>query len=40
MAKAEREAREAEEAAEKVRAAARSGETRKPASVADPIPDQ
>ena len=40
MAKAEREAREAEEAAEKVRAAARSGSPRKPASVADAIPDQ
>ena len=40
MAKAEREAREAEEAAEKVRAAARSGSPRKPASVADPLPEQ
>jgi hypothetical protein len=35
MAKAEREAREAEEAAEKVRAEARSGTARRPASVAD-----
>ena len=38
MAKAEREAREAEEAADKVRAEARSGTARKPASVAGDEP--
>ena len=40
MANAEREEREAEEAAEKIRAEARSGGARKPASVADAVPDE
>ena len=39
MAKAEREAREAEEAAEKVRAEGRTEPARKPVSVADQIPE-